>query len=437
MSVETVRGALEKALADQDGILRLEPAWVARDFVPPGRRFGLPGDAYDMGERGFICERWLASTTRADNQIGPPDEGLSYIALNGGARLSLREAVQADPAGVMGAEYAASHQGLGRLAKIFDYSARLPLHVHLRQEHAALVGRHSKDEAYYFPPGIGMGAHPETFFGVHPWISQTRSYDVLLPYIEAWDSDDILKHTRGYQQIPGEGFHVPSGVLHAPGTAVTIELQEDSDVLAMLQALNAGRIISKELLWKDVRREDRDRYGERFILGLIDWEQNGDPYFYENHHLSPQLIQPSRQPGGEEHWIFYNTAKFSGKRLIVRAGETYLSRDRGVYSLFVLEGVGRYGGVEVQAGVPGLDELLVIHDRATRDLPVHNTGVCDLVAVKFFGPDINPDVPFISPYPGGDDTKAAETRPGRPPPQANDYHYPNPGTSGAWFPDGG
>ncbi len=29
--------------------------------------------------------------------------------------------------------------------------------------------------------------------------------------------------------------------------------------------------------------------GERFILELIDWEENGDPYFYENHHLSPRL----------------------------------------------------------------------------------------------------------------------------------------------------
>jgi hypothetical protein len=409
MSVETARGALEEALVAGDGILRLEPAWVARDFVPPGRRLGLPGNAYDVGERGFICERWLASTTKADNPVGPPDEGLSYIALDGGARLSLREAVQTDPAGVMGAHYAATHTGLGRLAKIFDYSARLPLHLHLRQEDAALVGQRSKDEAYYFPPGFSMGAHPETFFGVHPWISKTRRYDVLLPYLEAWDSDDILKHTRGYQQMPGEGFYVPSGVLHAPGTAVTIELQEDSDVLAMLQALNAGRIISKDLLWKDVRREDRERYGERFILRLIDWEKSGDPYFYENHHLSPQPIEPSQQPGGEEHWIFYNTAKFSGKRLTVRGGESYLSRDRGVYSLFVLEGGGRYGGVEVRAGVPGLDELLVTHGRATQDLLVHNTGERDLVVVKFFGPDIYPDAPFISPCAGSHGERTAET----------------------------
>jgi hypothetical protein len=399
MSVETTGGALEEALSERDGILRLEPTWVARDFVPPGRRLGLAESAYELGERGFICERWLASTTKADNVTGPPDEGLSYIALDSGRRVLLREAVQANPAAVLGAEYAATHGGLGRLAKVFDYRARLPLHLHLRQQHAALVGRHSKDEAYYFPEGFDMGPHPETFFGVHPWISETRRYEVLLPYLQAWDSDEILKHTRGYRQVPGEGFYVPSGVLHAPGTAVTIELQEDSDVLAMLQALNAGRIISKELLWKDVRREDRERDGERFILELIDWERNGDPYFYENHHLSPRLIEPSRQAGGEEYWIFYSTAKFSGKRLVVRPGQSYRSRERGVYSIFVLEGAGLYGGAEVRAGVPGLDELLITHGRAVRDLVVQNTGTRDLVVVKFFGPDINPEVPFLEPYP--------------------------------------
>ena len=94
-----------------------------------------------------------------------------------------------------------------------------------------------------------------------------------------------------------EGFHVPSGVLHAPGSALTIELQEDSDVFAMLQAVVDGTKISKDLLWKDVRPEDRERKGERFILELIDWEENGDPYFYENHHLSPQLVEGSQDRG--------------------------------------------------------------------------------------------------------------------------------------------
>src|ERR687886_2816274 len=121
------RAALDRLLESGNGVARLDPAWVARDFLPPGRRLGLPEDAYDVGDRGFICERWLASTTKADNAIGPPDEGLSYLVDDDGGRVLLRDAVAAAPAAGMGESYAAAHpDGLGRLAKLFDYSHRLP-----------------------------------------------------------------------------------------------------------------------------------------------------------------------------------------------------------------------------------------------------------------------------------------------------------------------
>ena len=175
------------------------------------------------------------------------------------------------------------------------------------------MGRRSKDEAYYFPPGHDLGEHPESFLGVHPSIAETKRSEVLLPYLVDWDSDRILRHSSAYLQVVDEGFLVPAGVLHAPGSALTIELQEDSDVFAMLQAVVDGTTISKELLWKDVCPEDRENMGERFILELIDWEENGDPYFFENHHLSPQLVHGSRTEGGEEYWIFYARPSSAGR----------------------------------------------------------------------------------------------------------------------------
>jgi hypothetical protein len=42
MTTSTVRHQVETMLADQNGVLRLRPAFVARDFLPPGRRLGLP-----------------------------------------------------------------------------------------------------------------------------------------------------------------------------------------------------------------------------------------------------------------------------------------------------------------------------------------------------------------------------------------------------------
>ncbi|MCL4384815.1 MAG: hypothetical protein M1479_10355 [Actinobacteria bacterium] len=394
-----IREIVEKALEKGNGILNLKPAWVARDFLPPGRRLGLPEKDYDVGERGFICERWLASVTKADNATGPEDEGLSYLAnIDSKQEVTLKSAVDAAGDLIMGKEYSKTHKGLGRLAKIYDFGARIPYHIHQMEKDAKLVGRNSKDEAYYFPEDVDTGPHPETFFGVHPYIVDEKKYDILLPYLVEWKDDMILQHSRAYLNVPGEGFFLPSGVLHAPGTALTIELQEDSDVFAMLQALNAGKIISKELLFKDVRKEDREKLGERVILNQLDWPANGDPFFYENHHLPNIFIEETRQDGGVEHWIYYNTTKFSGKRLVVKPGQSFTSKENGVYNILVWRGKGTYDGHKIEAGNFQCDELLISHDRAVKPLTVKNEGKTDLLIIKFFGPDINTDVPKIKPY---------------------------------------
>jgi hypothetical protein len=392
------RVALDRLVASGDGAVRLEPAFVARGFLPPGRRLGLPEDAYDVGERGFICERWLASTTRADNRVGPADEGLSYLVdLEAGVRVRLRDAIATAPTAVLGQSYAATHPGgLGRLAKLFDYGYRLPYHIHPPAQFAALVGAKPKDESYHYPGGVDMGAHPESFFGVHPWIGEQRAFDVLLPYLVDWDSDLILRHARGELLVAGEGFHIPSGVLHAPGTALTLELQEDSDVLSMFQALNAGKVISKDLLFKDVRPSDRAEHGERFPLRFVDADLNSDLYFYENRHLSPQPVRsPDDRAGVEESWVFYNTDKYSGKRLVVSPGASATVVEPGVYSVFVWSGEGRYAGHDVVGGRSEFDELLITHERATQPHRVENTGRDDLVVFTFFGPDVQTDVPRI------------------------------------------
>jgi hypothetical protein len=395
------RDRIASILADTNGIIPLDPAWVARDWLPPGRRLrGLAEAEYDLGERGFICERWLGSTTHASNRISVADEGLSYCRSEHD-RMLLAEMVAADPAAIMGVEYAETHAGLGRLPKIFDYGARIPYHIHPRREHAALVGRNAKEEAYYFPEGVSLGDHPETFFGVHPSIvDRGKGEETLLPYLEKWDSDLILQESTGYVQVPGDGWHVPAGILHAPGTAVTVELQEDSDAMLMFQALNAGKIISKEMLYTDVAPDRRAAKAERAALEWVDWPVNGDPYFYENHHVAPTLEPASVQPGGRQEWLFCNSDKFSGKRLTVEPGRSYTSLDRGVYNLLVFGGEGTFDGVRVRAEHPGEDELLVVHERAIKPITVRNTGREPLVIVKFFGPGINPDRPGIKPYTG-------------------------------------
>jgi len=395
MTDQSKKAIVENALVKGNGILRLEPAWVARDFLPPGRRLGLKDEEYEVGERGWICERWIGSTTKADNRISPPDEGLSYVTIED-ACITLKEAVEVAGPAIMGEKYAKTHDGLGRLAKIYDFGARIPFHIHQRKADAAKLGHNPKEEAYYFPEDVDLGPHPETFFGVHPYIVEQGKQDILLKYLVEWKDDLILQHSRAYLNVRGEGFHLPSGVLHAPGTALTIELQEDSDVLSMIQARVGVHPIDKELLYKDVRPEDRARLGERVILEMIDWETSGDPWFYENRHTPPVLIEA--QAGGEEHWIFYNTTRFSGKRLVVKPGGTFTSKDAGVYSVFVWEGSGEVGGHAVKGGDPTMDELLVSHARATAPMEIRNTGSGVLEIIKFFGPDINTNAPALPKY---------------------------------------
>src|SRR5437868_5289602 len=97
-SLEAVdRSAVRQAVDTGAGILRLEPCWVPRSFMIPGRRLKLhPDDLYAFGgNRGGINERWFCSTTRASN--GPltrADEGLSYVRLTEGSRFLLKDAVE-------------------------------------------------------------------------------------------------------------------------------------------------------------------------------------------------------------------------------------------------------------------------------------------------------------------------------------------------------
>jgi hypothetical protein len=161
----------------------------------------------------------------------------------------------------------------------------------------------------------------------------------------------------------------------------------------MFQALNAGRIISKDLLFKDVRPGDREAEGERFPLRFVDWEQNGDPHFYENHHLSPRPTGQAAGEGVEESWVFYGSPKFCGKRLTLQPGATASLVEPGVYSVFAWSGEGAFAGLEVRGQDHDLDELVVSHEVAVRPHQVQCTGARPLVLFSLFGPDLHGEVP--------------------------------------------
>ena len=162
----------------------------ARSCIP-GRRLRLhPDDLYALGaHRGGINERWFSSTTNADNGPGTPaDEGLSYVRLPDGQRLLLKAAVDAAGDLLLGAAVMEREKGWNLLCKFFDNMGPIPHHMHQSDEHAQLVGRRGKPEAYYFPPQYNPTDNnfPYTFMGLEPGTTK----DDVRRCLENWNTGD-------------------------------------------------------------------------------------------------------------------------------------------------------------------------------------------------------------------------------------------------------
>src|SRR4051794_35196725 len=278
---------VRQALEAGEGLLRLAPTWVPRSFLMPGRRLKLaPQDLYALGaHRGGIDERWFSSTTPAANEGAPADEGLSYVVHEGKRAFTLRDAIALAGADLIGQSLWSRYERWPVYSKFFDNLGPIPHHMHQNNDQAALVGQQGKPEAYYFPPQLNATGNnfPFTFFGLEPGTTKKDIYRCL----EKWDSGDngILDLSKAYRLKPGTGWLVPAGILHAPGSLCTYEVQWGSDVFAMFQSMVEGRATEWDLLVKDVPKEKSKDLD--YIVSLIDWEANVNPNFRKSHYLEP------------------------------------------------------------------------------------------------------------------------------------------------------
>jgi hypothetical protein len=395
------RATVQEAVNAGSGILRLEPSWVPRTFMLPGRRLKLhPDDLYALGgHRGGINERWFSSTTNADNGPGTPeDEGLSYVRHGDGKRWLLKDAVEAAGDVLIGSAVMQRDRGWNLLCKFFDNMGPIPHHMHQRDDDAGRVGRRGKPEAYYFPPQYNQleNHFPYTFMGLEPG---TTKADVRR-CLEDWNKGDngILYLSRAFKLQPGTGWQVDPGILHAPGSLVTYEPQVNSDVFAMFQSEVEGRIIDWSLLTKDVpvdRHHDLD-----YIIGMLDWDANVNPEFAGTNRVFPAPVRPfaETEPDGyREQWICYGTPHYSAKELTVLPMRAVTIRDASAYGLILTQGYGTFGIHRVSTpsmirfGQMTEDELFVTSDAAQAGVRVENTSRTDpLVILKHFGPG-NPD----------------------------------------------
>jgi hypothetical protein len=398
---KAARGALDAG----EGLLRLAPTWVPRSFLQPGRRLKLhPQDYYALGtHRGGIDERWFASTTHADNEGAPDDEGLSYV-VHEGKRFTLRDAIKALGAAVLGADIWNKYKRWPVYSKFFDNMGPIPHHLHQNFEQAARLGREGKPESYYFPPQLNaIGNHfPYTFYGLEPG---TTREDVRR-CIERWNEGDngMLDLTKAYRLKPGTGWLIGPCILHAPGSLVTYEPQWGSDVFGMYQSIVEGRPVPRALLVKDVPPEKHDDLD--FIVDQIDWEANLDTHFKDHHYLEPIPDGDTANEGYVDRWISYGKVAgkqyFSAKELTVQPGVKVTLRDNGASGVIVVQGRGRIGNLPLECptmirfGELTEDEVFISAQAAKEGVVIENLGKeCPLVLLRYFGPDVNPNAPEV------------------------------------------
>ena len=322
-----------------------------------------------------------------------------------GSRFLLRDVVSELGGGIIGDTIYNQYKKWPVYSKFFDNMGPIPHHMHQNAEQAALVGQEGKPESYYFPPqhnNVGNN-FPYTFMGFEPGTTREQ----VRKCIAEWNKGDngITYLSKAYQLKPGTGWLIPPCVLHAPGSLCTYEPQWGSDVFGMYQNLVEGREVPWSLLVKDMpedKHQDID-----FIIDQLDWEGNLDPNFKDNHSLEP--IVDTEDGAHADRWIVYGRIKekqyFSAKELTVYPGGKVTITDNGATSIIVTQGEGKINNLRLNC--PKLirfhelteDEVFITEAAAKAGVTYENTSTTeDLVILRYFGPEVNPQAPAVGDY---------------------------------------
>lgn len=378
--------ALDRFMDETGGILSLKPNYVRRYYRDGGRlsawrqrcdaATSIPGSKPALTPGSWTPERWIASTVTACNPNPIPGEGLSFLNITG-SDISLKEALTLRGEQILGTHLAARYAPhFPLLSKVFDPYDPIVFHFHARNEDVRKFPEHfapnesGKEEAYYFLSSP-KGRMPYTHVGLHPGVMKQE----LSCAIEK-GGDYILDLSPAFLQRFEEGFHVPAGIPHRPGTALTLELQQPSDVYTHLEWFSGDQMLSPQQTHPGFDNIEQ-------ALEFIDWQASGDPHILDKYRLVPEVVTETRQLGqGQEAWIFPPriTDKFSGKR--VRVTDTFEMQEEQPYALLVWQGQGELDGAPVKAG----DEFFVTFDRAKKAHVLNNTGADVLEVFKLFPP---------------------------------------------------
>ena len=377
--IKTLESVVDRLLDESGGMLRLRPNYVRRYYRDGGRLLArMQGNTPAVNEFGpWTPERWIASTVTAVNPEPIPGEGLSFLDI-AQSNVSLRDALSVRGSRILGEAMAARYApDFPLLSKVFDPYDPIVFHFHSRDQDVQKFPQHfapnknGKEEAYYFLRAP-KGRMAYTHVGLRPGVTKEELSRAI-----ARRGDDLLDLSPAFAQAWEEGFHVPAGIPHRPGTALTLELQQPSDVYTHLDWYSGGERLSPEQTHPGFASMDE-------ALEFVDWEASEDPHILEKYRLVPQPVADRQQRGhGEEMWIFPPsiTQKFSGTR--VRVTGTFEMLEQKPYAMLIWEGQGELNGMPIRAG----DEFFVTQEQAHVPHQLKNTGSGRLEVFKFFPPE--------------------------------------------------
>lgn len=396
---------IREAFKQGNGILRLAPNWVPRKALIPGKRIKLHPDDYFAlgGERGGISERWLSSTTSADN--GPltgKHEGLSKVVFNDGQNMHeilLRDAVNELKGELTGPRIWDDYKGWPMFSKFFDCKTALSFHVHYNDNFARMIGQQGKPEAYYYPVQLNSyaGEFPFSFLGLIPGTTKEEIIACLRNFSKG--DNRITRYSVAYRLELATGWDIPAGLLHAPGSLCTYEPQKASDVYAKYQSLVNNISVPPSMLWKDTPEAEKGNFD--YLTDALDWDLNTDPDFRKNRFMSPVPVRPVEEmeaKGYNEKWICYKSDAFGAKELTVFPGAAVLIKDEGAYGMIMMQGHGKMDVWDIET--PALirfweftnDEFFVSEQAARNGITIINHSKTEpLVMLKHFGPG-NPEL---------------------------------------------
>ena len=401
-----------ETIEKQKGLLFAQPSIVYRGNYL-GRNLIAPNDSFTnhADERGYVpVERWILSSTPAQNNITKQNEGISFFTYkNDSLKISFPELLS-----LLSIELFGEKTINWPLIKLLDIGGEpvtplftqkktakqerppIPLHVHAgdynpknSQSPCCSADSKGKLEAYFYPPlsvppyNIKESSKLYSRYGLKPGTTEQQVVDAVKHFAQ---NDDGYKLAHKYELKEYEGWIIRPMILHSPGPYPTIELQFPQDDFNLLSWQLGSQIKEEDKLKSAI--EDFCKRGykteEELVQNVVDLSAN----VKNKEQFKEQYWRPSKMIESCKEWdrrrIFFD--EFDGECLNLRRGKWEggkMKRDEVevLCGGIVWSGRGRVNGNPVDVNEENRNEFLI---KSGTDIIVENDSDEELIVFLFF-----------------------------------------------------